>query len=277
MTTLPENREPLLRFLSVQVKLDADLAAVLREAARDTERRIARSRGVLHTAQLAAVLRDLRQIQHELWVRGVGERVAARLQDAREAASRAARALDRFLVNVAGERRASVLTEAFSRRVERGLQVDASRVPQQLSMRVYRNADLSSKRIERIIRAGVIRGMGAREIADQVKPLINPSVRGGVSYAAMRLGRTELNNAFHEQQKLQAERDWVLGVKWNLSLSHPRKDECNDYADHDEGLGRGVWDKHRVPDKPHPQCMCYMTYDVMTPDQAVELIAAQAI
>lgn len=275
MTTLPEKREPLLRFLTIQAKLDGELAAVLRVAARDTERRIARERGVIETSRLAVILRDVREIQHQLWVRGVGERVAARLQDARAAADRAADALDRWLAHVAGERRAEILTDAFRRTLERGLEVDASRVPQQLSARVLRNSDLASRKIERIIRAGIVRGMGAREIALQVRPFVDPSTRGGASYAAMRLGRTELNNAFHEQQKLQARRDWVAGVRWNLSKTHPRKDVCDVYAEHEEGLGRGVWDKDSVPDKPHPQCLCFMTYDLVGEDEALDLILSQ--
>lgn len=260
----------------MQVKLDRELREVLRVAARDTERRIGRTRGVVQLSQLSVMLRDLREIQSQLWG-GIGERVADRLRDARGAADRAARALDRFLVNVAGERRAGVLRDAFQRQIERGLELDSTRVPQRLSDRVFRNADLASNRIERIIRSGVIRGSSARELADQVKPLISPSVRGGVSHAAMRLGRTELNNAFHTQQVVNAQRGWVNGVKWNLSRSHPRKDACDLLAEHDGGMGRGVWDKNAVPDKPHPQCMCYMTYDVMSPDQALELILVQAV
>lgn len=260
----------------MQARLDQDLAAVLREAARDTERRILAMRGTVRAAQLALVLRDVRQIQQELWVRGVGEAIGDRLQDAEKAAERAARALDTYLADVAGRRAAETLTRAFETQVMRGLQVDASRVPHALSDRVYRNAALSSGRIELIIRGGIIRGMSAREIAGQVRPLIDPRVRGGVSYAAMRLGRTELSRAFHEQQKLQAEREWVRGVRWNLSRSHPRKDDCDSLVGRDSGMGRGVWDKREVPDKPHPQCLCYLTYEMMSPEQALDLIVARA-
>lgn len=277
VTTLPADREPLLRFLTVQAKLDRELGHVLSEAARDTEKRIVGARSIVTRAGLEQVLADVRRIQQELWTRGVGPAIGRRLRDAEEAARRSARALDTFLEHAVGTRRASVLTDAFRRRVERGLDVDAGRVPHQLSDRVFRNAATSSGKIERIIRGSIIRGMSAREMARQVKPLIDPRTRGGVSYAAMRLGRTELNNAFHEQQKLQADRDWVSGVKWNLSKTHPRRDSCDLYAEHDSGLGSGVWDKHEVPDKPHPQCLCYMTYDLLSPDEALDLILAQAV
>lgn len=275
MTTLPEDREPLMRFLTVQTRLDAELARVLDVAARDTERRILRARGAVEGSRLTVMLRDLREIQHELWVRGIGERVAGRLRDAREAASRAARVLDEFLARVAGERRAEILVDAFRSRVQQGIAVDAARIPQELSVRVYRNEALASGKIERIIRASIIRGMSAREIAQQVESLIDPRVRGGVSHAALRLGRTELNNAFHTRQIAEAQREWVSAVRWNLSRSHPREDVCDVYASRDDGLGSGVWDKHGVPSKPHPQCLCYLTYEMMSADQAVELIASQ--
>lgn len=271
--TLPRGREPLIRYLRIQARLDKDLREILREAARDTFRRLMRVRIGARAAQLSEIMRDIRRIQHDLWVTGVGEAIGDRLREAEKAADVSARALDEFLERHVGERRAAILRESFSRQIERGLRIDQTRVPQELSLRVYRNADIASGRIERVIRAAIIRGQSARELAEQVRGMINPNVRGGVSYAAMRLGRTELNNAFHQRQIEQAQREWVTGVKWNLSNSHPKPDACDLYAAHDEGLGRGVWDKNSVPPKPHPHCMCYMTYELMSPDQAVELIA----
>lgn len=276
MTTLPNSREPLIRYLTTQAKLDSELSEVLRDAARDTERKLLSARGI-RAASLDLVLRDVRRIQHEMWVGGVGPAIGNRLTDAETAASRSARALDAFLASVLGERRAQAISGAFSRRVQRGLQVDASRVPQQLSDRVYRNAALFSGKIERIIRSNVIRGTSARELAGEVRSLIDPRTRGGVSYAATRLGRTELNAAFHRQQVVEADREWVRGVRWNLSRSHPGKDACDALAKHDDGLGAGVWEKRSVPDKPHPQCMCYLTYDLMSEDEVLQLIAFQAM
>lgn len=277
MTTLPNSRAPLLRFLTVQALLDGDLLRILAHAARDTERRILRTRGAVEGARLTQLLADLREIQHDMWIAGVGPAIGSRLREAVEAADRAAETLDEFLTHAVGERRAGILTGAFRRGLKRGLELDRSRVPHTLSARVFRNAALFSGKIERIIRSSVIRGQSAREMAQQVRHLIDPRVKGGASYAALRLGRTELNNSFHRQQIANGQRDWVTGVRWNLSKSHPKPDSCDAYADHDEGLGRGVWDKSRVPDKPHPQCMCYMTYQMMSSDQVLQLIVAEAI
>jgi hypothetical protein len=269
---IPDSNLPLIRFLTTQVKLDRDLILLLNEAASDTEKRILRAGSVIRQQQLAIVMRDLRRIQQELWVAGVGPAITSRLDEAEAGAKLAARGLDTYLMNAVGRNTAQALITAFENTVQRGLQLDALRIPSALSTRVYSNASLASGRIERIIRSGIIRQLSAREIANQIKPLIKPNTPGGVSYAAMRLGRTELNNTFHQSQLREAERPWVNGVKWNRSKSHPKKDICDVYADHDEGMGKGIWSKVTVPGKPHPQCLCYMTYDVMDPDQALNLI-----
>lgn len=271
---LPEDREPLIRYLTVQAKLDRELSQILRQAARDTERMILRQPGSVRSMQLQLVLQQIRRIQQELWVQGVGESVADALQGAEEAAERSARALDTYLTSIAGTKQSQALIASFESTVERGLVVDAGRIPPELSTRVYRNADIASGRIERIIRSALIRGLSAKELAKEVKAFIDPATRGGASYAAMRLGRSELNSAFHQQQIIQADRDWVKGVKWNLSRSHPKKDDCDTLASHNEGLGRGVWNKRNVPDKPHPQCLCFMTYEMVSPAEMLDLIAA---
>lgn len=93
----------------------------------------------------------------------------------------------------------------------------------------------------------------------------------------MRLSRTEINNAFHEQQKRAGDKPWVEGVKWNLSGSHPRPDTCNDYANQSNGLGRGVFKTGDVPDKPHPQCLCYLTYETLSPEAFLDALGTGKI
>jgi hypothetical protein len=52
---------------------------------------------------------------------------------------------------------------------------------------------------------------------------------------------------------------WVKGYKWYRSRSHAHSDVCDEYANEDhDGLGEGVFKKANVPDKPHPQCLCYI-------------------
>ena len=130
-----------------------------------------------------------------------------------------------------------------------------------LSDSVYKHKVLTVGQVDRVVNNGLLLGKSSREIATDVRHLIRPDVRGGVSYAAQRLGRTELNNAFHETTRRNAAaQPWVEGMKWHLSGSHPRPDECNRYAEQDSyRMGEGVYPSERVPTKPHPQCLCYIS------------------
>lgn len=121
----------------------------------------------------------------------------------------------------------------------------------------------AAKQVER----GLLLGMSAKEIAGLVGGLYDPLVPGGQSYAAMRLARTEINNAHHDTTIRTAdEMPWTMGYKWNLSGSHPRPDICNEYAEADhDNMGPGVFKKGNTPSKPHPHCLCYLT--VMQPDR----------
>jgi hypothetical protein len=114
--------------------------------------------------------------------------------------------------------------------------------------------------------------MSAKEIAKQVFRFIDPETPGGASYAALRLGRTELNNAFHTNSIKQAQAmPWVEGVKWNLSGSHPRPDECNEYAEdtHYRGGDGGVFLPQDVPPKPHPNCLCFTTTETQSDEDFI--------
>jgi hypothetical protein len=130
-----------------------------------------------------------------------------------------------------------------------------------LAPSVYKNKQLTTGMIDRVVNNGILLNKSSREIASDVRYLIRPDVPGGVSYAAQRLGRTELNNAFHETTRRAAEEQpWVEGMKWHLSGSHPRPDECNRLADSDSyRMGEGVFPSERVPPKPHPQCLCFIS------------------
>jgi hypothetical protein len=130
-----------------------------------------------------------------------------------------------------------------------------------LSYNVYKNEALMMGHIDDVVNNGILLGQSAAEIADGVVEYINPRVMGGQRYAAMRLGRTELNNAFHTTARSEyANSPYVTGVLWNLSGSHDRQDECDDW----DGQ---VFEKEEVPDKPHPNCFCFVTPLTTTPEQ----------
>jgi hypothetical protein len=141
-----------------------------------------------------------------------------------------------------------------------------------LSERIYAHGKQTTKEVGRIVERNLALQRSARDIAAEVKKHYRPDVPGGTSYAAMRLGRTEINNAHHETTKrLAGTRPWVRGMKWNKSSSHPRPDICDQYAEHNEGLGTGGWKD--PPSKPHPQCLCYLTHMTVDEDEFMDKLA----
>ena len=128
-----------------------------------------------------------------------------------------------------------------------------------LADRIYRNGEITVLKVGQIVEESLALQRSAREIARLVRSYYSPDVPGGASYAAMRLGRTEINNAHHNTTiRLSETLPWVEGYRWHLSSSHPKPDECDEFASHDEGLGEGVFGKGNVPSKPHPHCLCYV-------------------
>lgn len=98
------------------------------------------------------------------------------------------------------------------------------------------------------------RGMTSRQIATAVTQMMNPRVRGGVSYAIERFARTEVNDAFHAMTiQTYTNSPFVESVNWNTSGAHPEADVCDDLAH------ASPYPPNEVPDKPHPMCFCYLT------------------
>lgn len=125
-----------------------------------------------------------------------------------------------------------------------------------LSARVYKSEALANHQVSQAINRALARGDSAKELASSVKHMIDPSTPGGISYAAQRLGRTEINNAFHATAiKTSQDVPWVEAMEWHLSKVHENDpgDECEIYAQ------QRFFDLNLVPDKPHPNCRCYVT------------------
>jgi hypothetical protein len=262
------NRRYYLAYLREQRVTDAQLARVLRDASREAEASIVR---ILDRPGIGA---EVRRQQYQMSSAVLRDTVSGLWSEVEEY-TRAGMARTSALAVDAQARHAAFLAEVA--RVEgipvevlrRNLEVAArgsveharSRLLSQrpLSPLVYKNADLAAGRVDRLVNQGIATGRSAKEIAGSVRHLIRPDTRGGVSYAAMRLGRTELGNAFHTTTiRGAAEMPFVEGFKWELSGSHPRPDDCDDLHDFDhDGLGNGVFRPENVPDRPHPNCMCY--------------------
>lgn len=139
-----------------------------------------------------------------------------------------------------------------------------------LAKSVYKTSQWTSGVVDRYVDSALARGLNAREFAKGVRDMIRPDVRGGVSYAAMRLGRTEINNAFHAvNAQKAAETPWVQGVRWVRSGRHTSPDDCDVYADEalNKPLPPGVWPKDQIPMKPHPNCLCTTVNELPSVDE----------
>jgi len=281
------SRALLNSFLSEQVHVDAELAKVLQLAARQSAaqvRRLNLKKGTsvgarVRAAQFNQVLSEIFRIQSDLWVDGVQGTILRNLYRAERAAEASLHDVGLILENAVGERRADALLAGFRQAAKAGMALDRTRRARALSARVWKNASLSQGRVERLIRAGIIQGLSARELADNVRSHISPTTPGGVGYAAMRLARTELNNAFHEAQKQTAAAPWVRAVKWNLSGTHRSRVKGIDKCDIMAGqnifeLGPGRYPADSIPDKPHPQCLCFVTYESVSQSEMLDMLPA---
>lgn len=253
------------------------MSKVLKDAAAEAEKLMYRNMtklgtisGQVRQAQLAAAIAGLGAISTELWTQ-TGKITRAGMYQAAQLAADQAMDLD-FFLGMPGK---ALIQYAQSMHFEASHAVESliSRRTNGIALadRIYANGRLGVRQAAKHVERGLALQLSAREIAKTVRSSFDPAVPGGVSYAAMRLARTEINNAHHETSKRMAEtRPWVRAMKWNLSRSHPRPDICNDYAETDhENLGRGVYTKGNAPSKPHPQCLCYLTHVQIDDDEFV--------
>lgn len=138
-----------------------------------------------------------------------------------------------------------------------------------LSQQVYKTKQLADGWIDDIVNRGLVSGWSAAELAKAVIPSISPNVSGGVSYAANRLARTEINNAYHAASYDRYMKSPIVQeIEWLLSASHPEDDICNDYA------AQSPFKKNAVPAKPHPFCYCYIVPKLPSEEEFLEKMFA---
>ena len=261
-------------YLAVQREVDGRMSTLLRDAARDTAKRITELMAspsyssAVRRAQLQLVLRET-YAELDSMFGGMNREISRGLKAATKAAAEAETLLMRPYFDAAG---AKPLGDGYLReQLKLGAQTARnleSRLSNgiSLSRQVYRTETLTKGWMEKVINRALVRGASAKELSKEVRGFIRPDVRGGVSYAANRLARTEINNAFHTTQlRIHEDEPWVDGIRWNLSGSHPRHDKCNDYAEqvHYTGGEAGVFRNGAAPSKPHPQCLCYVTAELV--------------
>jgi hypothetical protein len=258
----------LTPYRKVQAQNEDEMRRILESTARAIEKRVAQLRpgigGQVRAAQLRMTLAAIKRMQRLMWRGAIDPRIKRAMDDAEEAAETAVEAMSRVAYAALPEQVAQTLIDGLRAAAESGLKSDRARKRRELSSRVYRQEALYEGKIEDLIRQGLIANLSAKELASTVYKYVSPTTPGGVSYAAMRLARTEINNAFHERQLEGAKRPGVKAAKWNLSGSHRVPDLCNVYAGHG---GNGHWAVDKIPDKPHPQCFCYLTYVTTPPEE----------
>lgn len=248
--------KPIKSFARATVQTDKAILRLLAEAARDAGRdaeRLARSPSFLKQSRAAQQRLAANQLHRTM--RDLMENVGTMIIFGEREAAQAALEAMTFLQRPYGTQHRDI-QRMLRYTAQAGVDAYISREENlvTLSRRVYRNVALLDGQVDREIAKSLLRGLNARELAGRVERFIRPDTPGGASYAAMRLARTEINNAFHFTQiRYTREMPWVEGYKWNLSGSHGRPDICNDMA------RRPFFPKNDVPGKPHPNCLCFIT------------------
>lgn len=256
------------RYIRLQQTYDVDLARILQRAAADAEREIRKLQmkegigAATRAAQLTGSRGAIGRVLAYLW-KQIGDLTRAGRTDAVNQAILQSFNWEETLIAKAipdKDQRTAIL-EFLLDSADKNVDAMLARVfqtRQTLSQRVYKTQGLAKAWVEDAVNSALARGATPAELAKEVSGLIRPDTPGGVSFAAKRLARSEINNAYHAQA-IDSARDkpWLLGMRWKLSETHKIPDNCNKYAEQEQGLGPGVWPIGMVPSKPHPQCLCY--------------------
>jgi hypothetical protein len=260
--------------MKIQSRTDTRIRTILLEASEDAAKRVTAleknstfSAGV-RTAQIRLVMKEIKDILSELF-----DEITPVIRDGQKQEAEAAidglTETDRQYLEDVFQNTDTVRDFIDSQKIQAKIQVinavnriTKSELP--LSKRVYRTEALAKNWVQREVTSGIARGSSAKEIAGIVRKYIRPNTPGGVSYAALRLGRTELNNAFHATAITFAQdRPWIQGMEWFLSAVHEsdpqRVEVCETYAGQ-------IFEVNSVPAKPHPQCRCFVAPVLETPD-----------
>ena len=139
----------------------------------------------------------------------------------------------------------------------------------QEAVAIGQDAVKTARMLQQYVRQGAM--TLARDYPNMMKRM-KGRIPGDISYEALRLARTEMTAAFGEGTIAAARvAPSYIGMKWVLSHSHPVVDICDTLAEHDEGLGRGVYSPGNEPPMPaHPNCLCVLVPVHEEPEKFVE-------
>lgn len=268
------NEAPIRTYARASRTQEAAILRLLAEASRDASKEarqladLGRTGATARSRQYRLTAAAMHNAMRDMW-EGVGYLVIRGESQVAEAAAESVFSMQKNLMSGKWAQHGDALLWQAKAGVDSYISREEN--THDLSRRVYKNIALWQGQVDKRIALSLLQGKSPAEVALDVRKYIDPNVRGGVSYAAMRLARTEINNAFHFSTiRFTRENPWVRGYKWNLSGSHGRPDVCNQMADRDhDNLGRGVYKKANVPGKPHPHCLCYLTVVQMSPEEFI--------
>lgn len=259
---------PIATFAKHSTKTDRAILSLLQQAAADAQKDAAAlaAKGgignVTRASQQRIAAANLHTKMRELW-ENVGHLTIYGEKEAARMALDSQDFLAKQLYGAAAGTKHDALIKAMQESARANVDAYISREENtlQLSARIWRQTELSTGFLQREISKGLLRGLSAEELAGKVGGMLKPGVPGGISYNAMRLARTEINNAFHFTQiRYTREMPWVDGYQWHKSRSHNHVDVCDERASRNhDGLGRGIYKKKSVPGKAHPNCFCFLT------------------
>lgn len=153
----------------------------------------------------------------------------------------------------------------------------------ELSYKVWNMHNIKLRQMRMYLANSMMEGKSASEVYAKVKSFLklpktdmrtkawreffrqNPPGKGVYKSAwknTLRLLRTETNRAFKLAQKKYASgKNWLKGIKYELSATHPEFDICDEYASADSyGMGSGIYPPEAIPSNSHPHCLCYYIY-----------------
>lgn len=250
---------------------DREVLEMLREAKKRVDKILAempKGKSLIRRAQLEKTRANLLAEQSAIFTK-LGDITAARRASAASRAARLDAASDAALLALVGKgAQAQFLYDAALQTSQRAIDAALQRMKFSalpLSRRIYNTQTWMDGRLGRLINETLATGLNAAEFARRARDWFNPNTPGGVRYAALRLARTEINNAFHSMSAQKyAETPWIKAVEWNLSKSHPKPDICDALAE------ASPYPSDRVPTRPHPQCMCYITGEPESEEDFIE-------
>ena len=267
--------KPFGEYIRTQKKYDAIIMRILEAAAIAIQKRLqrldtTRFSNTVRAAQLRLALAEIRRDQQDMWL-SIGDVIQAGQIEAALVAADDLDRINRVLFASLPADVAEILAESIQKTARSGIKSLYARKAVAISPKVMLdNSRTTVDAIEEIIQSSLASGLSAKEFAREVRSYISPRTPGGASYAAMRISRTEINNAFHQRQIASMDSPGVEGAKWNLSGSHKKPDDCNKFAEQDQyDMGAGVFPPGKMPNKPHPHCLCYLTMVTMDPEQFV--------